>query len=671
MINKANKKLGWGILGTGMIAQWFSADLPKSATSRLVAVGSRDKKRSAMLTEGSNARALDSYQAVLDDPSVEAVYIALPNHLHAEWTIRAAEAGKHILCEKPFTINRAEAMEALEAVRRADVFFMEAYMYRCHPVTALAAKILREGTIGEVRMMKAGFSYAMPTDSGNIRFNNAIGGGAIMDVGGYALSMLRLPAGAARGRSVSAEPLDLQAVASLGTKSRVDEWAAASVRFEGGILGQLTTGCAIDPENIVTVWGTKGSLTLTNPWFPGRQGDGLIQLAVKGKNPKTIKSASKVPLYALEADTVARALPGREAPYPCMTWAESLAQIRAVDLWREKVGLVFDAEKPISLKSPIAGRKLSLGARAEHLMRYGQVAGSEKKVSRLVLGSMQHLMPDQAHANALLDHYFSAGGNAIDTAHVYSTEEFVGHWIASRKVRDGIFLIGKGAAFDITPEGVMKDLEQSISRLGVTSLDLYMMHRDNLEVPVGEFVDLLSGLQSKGLIKAYGGSNWTPERIKAAELYAKKKGLPVIAASSPNFCLARWNAPMWGGCVTATDEKSRAFYQRTGLPLFAWSATASGFLTGRFKASDAKRLGPNDPVVQTWFNRENLDRLQRLLKASKRTGFSPAAIALAFVLDQPMNAFALIGPQSIAEMNDSLSSLSVDREILTANALEM
>jgi hypothetical protein len=231
---------------------------------------------------------------------------------------------------------------------------MEAYMYRCHPVTALAAKILREGTIGEVRMMKAGFSYAMPTDCGNIRFNNAFGGGAIMDVGGYTLSMLRLLAGAALGRSVSAEPLDLQAVASIGAKSRVDEWAAASVRFEGGILGQLTTGCAIDTENIVTVWGTKGSLTLTNPWFPGRQGDGLIQLAVKGKNPKTIKSASKVPLYALEADTVARALPGREAPYPCMTWAESLAQIRAVDLWREKVGLVFDAEKPISLKSPIA-----------------------------------------------------------------------------------------------------------------------------------------------------------------------------------------------------------------------------------------------------------------------------------------------------------------------------
>lgn len=597
---------------------------------------------------------------MLDHPEVDAVYIALPNHLHAEWSIRAARAGKHILCEKPMTMNRADAMAVLEAVRRTGVFFMEAYMYRCHPIMEEACELLRKGVLGEVRMMRSSFSYQMPTDSGNVRFQNAMGGGSIMDVGGYSLSMLRLLAGAALGCDGCAEPLQLRAVGALGKKTRVDEWSSAVVQFESGILGQMFCGSAINTENVVTVWGTQGSLTLPNPWFPGRQGPGIIHLHLAGQKAKTIQSKERRPLYAIEADRVAESLPSQQATHPCMDWADSMKQIEWIDRWREQVGLVFDTEKPAALKHPVDRQPVKSGARAEHTMQYGTVADNTKKVSRLILGTMPHLMPNQAQANVLLDHFFSCGGTALDTAHVYGTEDIVGRWLGTRRTRKDIFLIGKGAAFEITPENVIAELHQSLGRLNTDHLDLYMMHRDNEQIPVGEFVDLLANLQKEGIIKAYGGSNWSTERIAAAQKYAVKNNLPPIGGSSPNFCLAKWNQPMWPGCVSATDKNSCEFYRRTQLPLFAWSATASGFLTGRFHASDVKTLGNEHPVVATWFNKENLKLLRNLERLSTKLSVSPAALALAYVFHQGINAFALIGPQTVNEINDSLSSLSVE-----------
>jgi predicted dehydrogenase/aryl-alcohol dehydrogenase-like predicted oxidoreductase len=658
---KSNKnKLSWGILGTGYIAGHFAADLPHSKTGTLRAIGSRNLPKAQSMAAEFGGEGFGSYEEVLNHPEVNAVYLALPNHLHAEWSIRAARAGKHILCEKPIALNRAEAMAVLEAARRSGVFFMEAYMYRCHPVMEEACELLRKGILGEVRAMRASFSYQMPTDTGNIRFNNAMGGGSIMDVGGYCLSMLRLLAGAALGRNECAEPLELRAVAAIGNKSRVDEWSTAVVKFESGILGQMLCGSAINTETAVTVWGTEGSLTIPNPWFPGRQGPGVIQLHLAGKKPKVIENKEKRPLYAIEADRVAEALPATQASYPCMTWPDSMKQIEFIDQWRQQVGVVFDSEKPAALKLPVDRRPLKYAACAEHAMRYGQVGENPKKVSRLVLGTMAHLLPNQAQANVLLDHFFSCGGSALDTAHVYGTEEIVGRWLATRKARSEIFLIGKGAAFEITPENVLVELNQSLARLNTDHLDLYMMHRDNEKVPVGEFVDVLAGLQKKGIIKAYGGSNWSKERLAAAEKYAVKNGLPPIGGSSPNFCLARWNQPMWSGCISACDPASREFYRKTQLPLFAWSATASGFLAGRFQPSDAKKLGPEDPAVATWFNPDNFRRLRNLERLSAKLQVPPAALALAYIFHQGLNAFALIGPQTINEMNDSLSSLSVE-----------
>ena len=206
-------KLAWGILGTGGIARTFARALATSNTGALLAVGSRTADSAERFgAEFAIPRRYASYEALLADPDVQAVYISLPNHLHALWTIRCAEAGKHILCEKPLATNYGEAMTAVEAARQHDVFLMEAFMYRCHPQTARLVELLREKVIGDVRVIQAHFSFNMhgPRHE-NIRQQNAAAGGGIMDVGCYCASMARLVAGAALGQPF-ADPLQVKAL---------------------------------------------------------------------------------------------------------------------------------------------------------------------------------------------------------------------------------------------------------------------------------------------------------------------------------------------------------------------------------------------------------------------------------------------------------------------------
>jgi aryl-alcohol dehydrogenase-like predicted oxidoreductase len=188
-------------------------------------------------------------------------------------------------------------------------------------------------------------------------------------------------------------------------------------------------------------------------------------------------------------------------------------------------------------------------------------------------------------------------------------------------------------------------------------LDIYFMHRDNLNIPVGEFVECLNEHYRAGRIRTFGGSNWTTERLAEANAYAASHGLVGFAASSPNFSLAVWNEPMWSDCLSATDPASRQWYEKNDLALFAWSSQASGFFTGRFKPEDQATADPE--VVRTWFNEANFLRLSRAQELAAAKGVSATQIALAYVLCQPINIYALIGPWTIEEMRSSLLALEV------------
>ncbi|MGQ9555930.1 MAG: aldo/keto reductase, partial [Anaerolineae bacterium] len=656
--------LRWGILGTGAIAHSFAKALLNSNTGELVAVGSRTAATAERFAdEFGVANRHASYQSLMADPEVDAIYIALPNHLHLEWVIRCAEAGKHILCEKPLASNYAEAMVAVEAAHYHDVFLMEAFMYRCHPQTARLAELVRQHVIGDVRLIEARFSFNVGQPRyDQFRHQSASAGGGIMDVGCYCTSAARLIAGASTGKDV-AEPLEVKGCAYLDPIGRIDEWASAVCRFPGDIIANLTCGMMVSVDSMVAVWGSDGHILVPNPWFPGEKSE-ILLFQQKEKEPQKIEVITGSPLYTIEADTVARSLERRQASAPCMTWDDSLGNMKTLDCWRKDVGLVFDNERPEALRKPFT--ICPVARRPLPKMTYGRVDGVTKPISRLVMGTMVLHQANMPFACALLDHYVELGGNCLDTAYVYNTEGIVGRWLKLRDNRDSIVLITKGAHTPYCyPEALTRELLISLERFQTDYTDLYFMHRDNLDVPVGEFVECLNEHKRAGRIHAFGGSNWTIERIQAANDYAHAHGLVGFTASSPNFSLGVWNEPMWAGCVSAVDPASRSWYQHSQMPLFAWSSQASGFFTGRYKCDDRSNPALAD-LVRTWFNEANFRRLERAQQLAADKGVTSAEVALAYVLSQPLNIFALIGPRTLGETRISAQALE-----LTLTAEEM
>ena len=337
--------LRWGLAGTGNIARTFANALGSSATSTLAAVASRTADRAegfaAEYAGPGPVLALD-YDTLVDHPDIQAIYVATPHPQHADWVLRALRADKHVLCEKPMGLNYPEVMAMVDAAADADRFLMEAFMYRCHPQTRELQSLLEGGAIGTVRQIRASFGFSTSPRPESRLFAPELGGGGIMDVGCYTTSIARLIAGAALGLSTPAEPVSVQGVAHIGERGRVDEWASASVLFPNDIVADLFCGTAIGVQSDVRIWGTGGSLVVPAPWKPIQ---GQIVLNRAGAEPESIEVPSGMDCYALEADVIARSMGGREAPYPCMTWQDSLGNMKALDQWRAAVGLVFDAER--------------------------------------------------------------------------------------------------------------------------------------------------------------------------------------------------------------------------------------------------------------------------------------------------------------------------------------
>ena len=286
------------------------------------------------------------------------------------------------------------------------------------------------------------------------------------------------------------------------------------------------------------------------------------------------------------------------------------------------------------------------------------------------MGTVSFSPDEYERAAELLDTFVERGGTAVDTAHVYgrgASELALGRWIAERNRRSEIVLISKGShpigdsGPRVSPEVIHADLFESLERLQTHYIDLYLLHRDNEEVPVGPLVEALNEEHAAGRIRAFGGSNWRVERIAEANAYAEEHGLVGFAVSSPNLSLARPNVPVWPGCLSATDA-DRGWHTANQFPLVSWSSQARGFLSGQFQAGDTT----NEEMARVWYSDANFERLRRATELGARYGVGPIVVALAYVLSQPFPAIALIGPVKIAELDESLQALDIN---LTAEDL--
>jgi D-xylose 1-dehydrogenase (NADP+, D-xylono-1,5-lactone-forming) len=252
----AGSPVKWGIVSTADINRKVIPGAHASDRVELVAVASRDRARAdAYAREWAIPRAYGSYEALLADPEIEAVYISLPNTMHCEWSIRAVEAGKHVLCEKPLTRHPDEAAAAFDAAERAGRLLTEAFMYRHNPQTKQLAELVEQGAVGELRLVRSAFSYGL-YDHDNIRLRTDVEGGALMDVGCYTVSGSRLLGG---------EPEQVWGEAWYGP-SGTDWVFTGTLRFPRDVLATFDCGTALPNRDELEVIGSEGSLFLDDPW---------------------------------------------------------------------------------------------------------------------------------------------------------------------------------------------------------------------------------------------------------------------------------------------------------------------------------------------------------------------------------------------------------------------
>jgi predicted dehydrogenase len=338
--------LNWGILGTGSIAGIYAQGVARSQTGRVVAVASRTlAKAQAFASEQHIERAYGSYEALLADPAVQAVYIATPHPQHVEWVVRTARAGKHVLCEKPMTMNLAEAQTAVAACRASKVLFMEAFMYRCQPQTAKIVELIRNGALGRVALVQTTFSFNLPFDPAHRLFNQALGGGGILDVGCYPVSLSRLVAGAASGEPFL-DPEHVDGVARLHPQAAVDVYAAATLGFANGVVAQVACGIGLLQERVARIYGSEGWLHVPEPFVLHLDGgDSTLILRRPGATAPEEIVVTAPPLYSIEADAFGRAVFAGARDVPAMPVADSLGNMATLDRWRAAVGLEYEADK--------------------------------------------------------------------------------------------------------------------------------------------------------------------------------------------------------------------------------------------------------------------------------------------------------------------------------------
>jgi predicted dehydrogenase len=313
-MSSVEEKVRLGLLTTARINDEIIGGAAGSELLSVVGAASRDQARAeAYVTEHGLERAFPGYDALLADPDVDAVYIALPNALHVEWSIRALEAGKHVLCEKPMGRNPAEVERAFDVADRTGLVLMEAFMYRHHPQVKRARALLDDGAIGELRLVRAAFCATLgrPDD---VRWSPELGGGALLDVGCYCVSGMRLLAG---------EPETVFGDQTLAPGG-VDLRFAGTVRFPGGVLGHFS--CALDtaPSQGLEAVGSEGSLIVSHPFTADAEG---VELR-RGETIERIE-IEHANRYRLQLENFARAIRGVESPL--LGRDDAVAQARTLD----------------------------------------------------------------------------------------------------------------------------------------------------------------------------------------------------------------------------------------------------------------------------------------------------------------------------------------------------
>lgn len=302
------------------------------------------------------------------------------------------------------------------------------------------------------------------------------------------------------------------------------------------------------------------------------------------------------------------------------------------------------------------------------MMKYETIPYVNKPVSRLLFGCGNFNGEEE---NAILDAALEAGITTFDTARRYGlSEKSIGMWLEARNCRDRVVILSKCAHHDddgtkrVSEAAIRADFKRSTELLGTGYIDIYLLHRDDPDVDVAVPVETLNALHAEGKIGAFGGSNWTHERIQEANDYACRHNLIPFTVSSPHFSLARQQQDPWGGgCVSITGEENaaaRAWYRQTQMPVIAYSSLGRGLLTGRLTSADQLERFLDQPAILGYGCTDNVKRLARCEELAKAKNCTVSQIALAWLFRQGINAFAICAMSSPKRIAENIESLSLE-----------
>jgi xylose dehydrogenase (NAD/NADP) len=319
MSNAHRGKIGlrWGLLSTARINRHLIPAIRAAERAELVGVASRSLQRAeAYAAEWGIPRVYGGYQSLLDDPEVDIVYISLPNSLHAEWTVRAAEAGKHVLCEKPLAVSVAECDQIFAAAESVGVVVIEAVMYLHHPLLQEARRLVEEGAVGRVTLVRGALSFFLDRPD-DVRWKPELGGGALWDVGSYPVSFIRWMAG---------EPEEVFGWQTL-SESGVDETFAGLLRYRSGVLGVFDCGFRTLQRSEAQVFGTEGTLTIRQPYAISAESKILLR---RGSEEEEF-GVRDIDVYQCEVDAlIAAVLDGAPLPVSLRSSRSNVATMSAL-----------------------------------------------------------------------------------------------------------------------------------------------------------------------------------------------------------------------------------------------------------------------------------------------------------------------------------------------------
>jgi len=653
-------KIKWGIVGAGNIADAFAHSIGHCQDSELAGIFARNQEKLDKFSDKFNTKPYLKLEDFFTSNEIDAVYIATPHNSHYFYTLEAIKHKKHILCEKPISMNHLESMVLLDMAQNAGVFLMEAYMYRVHPQTSNILNHLDvfKNTKEDV-LIESSFGFSADLPSEHRLRNPLLGGGAILDVGCYPLSMSKLIAGSLQNLPF-ADPLSIKATGRID-KTGVDLQSEAHLIFSNNI--EAIISCAIDEEYANDLRISSGSIELiaSQPWHCGQfqEGKSSIKIFDSGELIKEVPYLDTVGLFTREIDHASNCIHEKKLESVFISHTDTQSNMLWLDQWRQE--LEINCPLKVIQNSPIPESKFYM--MQEPKFTKTSLSGIDKAASRLALGCDNQT--SDLHAFTMFDHFYGSGGRIFDTAYIYNNgkgDKYLGDWINSRKVEDEVIVLGKAAHTpQCEPEFIRPQILESLDRLNIQKLDIFCLHRDNTEVPVSEFIDALNEIKDEGLINLIGASNWELDRFSEARDYAQQASKESFSVLSNNFSLAQMIEPVWPGCIAVNNEYIN-YIIKNEIMLFPWSSTARGFFIEKKEVTSNQHFSnPSmEEEIRVWHDEKNLKRRAKCFEIARQKNVQPIQIALAYVLHKSSLIFPLIGPRTIFETNSSIEATQIN-----------